>query len=190
MAGARSTPPWRMLSITSGNALQLAGLLTGGWLLRRALHARPSRQTRLLLAGWLATYFCNHAIAHWAVGRLVGIRFVGYGVHGTTAPQWYPPGLRWLFMHLPLLSARVEPASLRAASPLARLAMYLAGPLLTLATGLGLPLYAWRRGLPGAGRLLAGAGLWFTPMLVVEALRAGGDLRRAARELQRLLRGG
>ncbi|WP_026370375.1 hypothetical protein [Kallotenue papyrolyticum] len=190
MAGSSPTLPWRMLSITTGNALQLGGLLTGGWLLRRALHAHPRRQTRLLLASWLVTYFCNHAIAHWGVGRLVGMRFVGYGVHGTTAPQWYPPGLRWLFMHLPLLSARVDPASLRAASPPARLVMYLAGPLFTLATGLGLPLYAWRRGIPRAGVLLAGASLWFTPMLIVEALRSGGDLRRAARELQRLLRAG
>jgi hypothetical protein len=47
----------------------------------------------MLVAGWLVTYFCNHAIGHWAVGRLVAIRFLGYGVHGTTAPGWYPPGM-------------------------------------------------------------------------------------------------
>ena len=59
------------------------------------------------------------------------------------------------------------------------LAMYLAGPLVTVLTGLGIPLYRRARGIAGAEGLLIGARVWFTPMLVVEAIRAGGDVRRA-----------
>ena len=81
--------------------------------------------------GWLLTYFCNHAIGHWTVGRLVGIRFLGYEVHGTTAPGWYPPGMRWIFRHVPLFSTWTDPASRRAVHPLARMLMYLGGPLFT-----------------------------------------------------------
>ena len=189
MAHDTRTRPWFMLSSAAGNLLQLGGLLGGLWLSVRAARARGASRIRLLLAGWLVTYFCNHAIAHWVVGRLGGIRFAGYGVHGTTSPGWYPPGLRSIFRHLPLLSARADPASRRAADPWARLAMYLAAPLFTLLTGLGIPLYGRARRITGSRALLIGAGLWFTPMVVVEAIREGGDLRRAWRELQAIVDG-
>jgi len=175
-----------MLSSAAGNLLQLGGLLGGLALVAHTTRVQPRWRWRLLLAGWLVTYFCNHAIAHWVVGRLVGIHFEGYGVHGTTAPRWYPPGLRWIFQHLPLLSARTEAGSLRAARPAGRLAMYLAGPVFTLLTGLGIPLYGRVTRTAGAAWLLVGAALWFTPMLVVEAIRPGGDLQRAWREFQKI----
>ena len=62
----------------------------------------------------------------------MGIRFTGYGLHGTSYPLLYPPGLRFLFSHLPLLSARVDPASLIAASSTVRAALYAAGTVGTV----------------------------------------------------------
>ncbi len=111
MARRSRTRPWFMLSIPVGNLIQLGGLLGGLGLVARAARVRVPWGTRMLVGGWLLTYFCNHAIGHWAVGRLLGIRFLGYGVHGTTAPGWYPPGMRWIFRHVPLLSAWTDPAS-------------------------------------------------------------------------------
>lgn len=184
------TEPWLMLSIRSGNLIQLGGLLGGLGLVRQAARTRPPWSTRMLLAGWLATYFCNHAIAHWAVGRLGGIRFVGYAVHGTTSPGWYPPGIRSIFLRIPFFSARTDRASLRAARPLSRMAMYLAGPIFTLLTSLGIPLYGRAAQIAGARTLLIGASLWLTPMIIVESLRSGGDLHRAVRELRRAAEAG
>lgn len=186
MARHTKIRPWFMLSIVQGNLIQLGGLLIGLALVMQAGRARVAQGKRLLLASWLITYFCNHAIAHWAVGRLGGIRFVGYGVHGTTAPRWYPPGMRAIFEHIPLFSARTDPASLRAATPMARLAMYLAAPAFTLLTGLGIPLYGRVARVPWSRGLLIGASIWFTPMLIVESIRAGGDMERAWREWRRI----
>ena len=179
--------PWFMLSNWAGNLIQVSGLVCGLTLVGRAGRLPAAWRTRVLLAGWLVTYFSNHAIAHWVVGRLGGIRFVGYGVHGTTSPDWYPPGVRWIFEHLPLLSARTDPGALQAAHPVARLAMYLAAPVFTLLTGLGIPMFGRAERIAGAQALLIGASLWFTPMLVVEAIRQGGDLHRALRELHQLI---
>ena len=187
MAHGRRRQPWFLLSTWAGNLIQVSGLVSGLLLVGRAGRLPAAWRTRFLLAGWLVTYFSNHAIAHWVVGRLGGIRFVGYGVHGTTSPDWYPPGVRWFFEHLPLLSARTDPAALHAAHPAARLAMYLAAPLFTLLTGLGIPWYGRAQRIAGSQALLIGASLWFTPMLVVEALRPGGDLHRAVRELAQLM---
>ncbi|GAC1551175.1 MAG: hypothetical protein NVS2B7_27170 [Herpetosiphon sp.] len=182
-----ATPPWFVLSIRAGNMIQLGGLLAGSVLVVRAARVRGAASVRLLSGGWVIIYFCSHAIGHCLVGQLGGIRFIGYGVHGTTAPYWYPPGVRWIFQHLPLLSARTEPISLRAAKPAARMAMYVAGPLLTLITGLGIPLYARAARIAGAHVLLIAASLWFTPMIMVEVLRERGDLHRAGRELRGIM---
>jgi hypothetical protein len=94
--------------------------------------------------------------------------------------------MRWVFRHLPFLSARTDPASRRAVHPLARMVMYLGGPLFTGLTSLGIPLYGRASGVPGARGLLIGASLWLVPGSVVEAIRPGGDLRRAWRELRRI----
>jgi hypothetical protein len=180
------TQPWLELSIALGNLIQLGGLFGGLRLVTRAARASPPWGARMLVGGWLVTYFCNHAIGPWAVGRLAGIRFLGYGVHGTTVPGWYPPGMRWIFRHVPLFSARTDPASRRAARPLARMLMYLGGPLCTGLTSLGIPLYGHASGVPGARAFLIGAALWLIPGTVVECIRPGGDLRRAWRELRRI----
>jgi hypothetical protein len=63
--------------------------------------------------------------------------------------------------------------------------MYLAGTLFTLLTGIGIPLYGLAQQIAVSRALLIGASIWFTPMVVVEAIRPGGDLRRAWRELRR-----
>jgi len=39
-----------------------------------------------MMASRLLAYFCEHAFSHWLVERAVGIRFSGYGLHGTSHP--------------------------------------------------------------------------------------------------------
>ena len=137
-----------------------------------------------MVAGLVVAYFSEHASSHWLVGRAVGIRFAGYGLHGTSHPNLYPPGARFLFSRLPLLRVRVEAATLRAASPAERAAMHSAGTLGTVLVGLAIPAYGRRRGVPGARRgLLVASGVVTNAFVVFsEALRPGGDLRRALRE--------
>jgi hypothetical protein len=139
-----------------------------------------------MVASRLLAYFSEHAFSHWLVGRALGIRFTGYGLHGTSHPQHYPPVARFFFSHLPLLSARADPASLKAATPAARSAMYAAGTVAIVVASVVIPGYCWRRGVRGARGFFVGANLWSVPLLLSESLRAGGDLRRARRELRQI----
>jgi hypothetical protein len=139
-----------------------------------------------MVASRLLAYFSEHAFPHWLVGRALGIRFTGYSLHGTSQPQHYPPVARFFFSHLPLLSARADPASLKAATPAARSAMYAAGTVATVVASAVIPGYCWRRGVRGARGFFVGANLWSVPLLLSESLRAGGDLRRAWRELRQI----
>jgi hypothetical protein len=175
--------PWLTLSVAQGNIIQVGGLL-GAVALAWYAGREGVRGTRWMIASRLLAYFSEHAFSHWLVGRALGIRFTGYGLHGTSHPQHYPLGVRFLFSRLPLLSARANPASLRAATPAARAAMYAAGTVATVIASVAIPGYAWRRGIPRARGFFVGANLWSVPLLLSESLRAGGDLRRAWRELR------
>ncbi len=184
MPTPKRVTPWLTLSIAQGNAIQLGGLL-GAATLARYAGQKGARGTRWMVASRLLAYFCEHAFSHWLVGRVLGIRFTVYGLHGTSHPQLYPPGMRWVFSHLPFLSARIDPVSLRAASPAARAAMYAAGTVGTVIPSLAIPGYAWRRGVPQARGFFIGTNLWNVPLLLSESLRQGGDLRRAWQALRK-----
>src|SRR6516164_6466188 len=67
------------LSIPAGNSLQTAGILAACFALRasRSAHS-PAMSVIAMLVAWVLLYFSSHAIAHWLVGRMVGIRFLFY----------------------------------------------------------------------------------------------------------------
>src|SRR3712207_8426589 len=173
---------WLTLSIAWDNTIQMGGLL-GAVVLAWYAGREGFRGTRWMVVSRLLASFSEHAFSHWLVGRALGIRFTGYGLYGTSHPQHYPPGVRWVFSHLPLMSARTDPSSLKEATPAARAAMYSAGTVATVIASVAIPGYAWRRGVPRARSFFVGANLWNVPLLLSESLRPGGDLRRAWREL-------
>jgi hypothetical protein len=183
MPTPKRVTPCLTLSVARGNTIQIGGLL-GAVALAWYAGREGVRGTPWMVASRLLAYFSEHAFSHWLVGRALGIRFTGYGLHGTSHPQHYPPGVRWAFSRLPFLSARTDPASLKEATPTARAAMYAAGTVGTVMASVAIPGYAWRGGVPRARGFFVGANLWSVPLLLSESLRPGGDLRRAWRELR------
>jgi hypothetical protein len=183
MPTPKRVTPWHTLSIAQGNVIQLGALL-GAAVLAWYAGQKRGYGTRWMVASRLLAYFSEHAFSHWLVGRTLGIHFTGYGLHGTSHAQLYPPGMRWVFSHLPFLSARIDPASLRAASPAARAAMYAAGTVVTVIPCVMIPGYLWWRGVPRARGFFIGTNLWNVPLLLSESLRQGGDLRRAWQALR------
>ena len=116
------------LSIPVGNALQTAGILTACLALRASRSAHSAALAVLaMFVAWVLLYFSSHAIAHWLVGRLVGIRFLFYTVGGTGNPGGWPWGLRWIFEHLPFLGVQTERLSMQTVSPGAKALMWSAG---------------------------------------------------------------
>jgi hypothetical protein len=182
MPTPKRVTPWHTFSIAQGNTIQIGALL-GAVALAWYAGREGVRGTRWIVVSRLLAYFSEHAFSHWLVGRTLGIRFTGYGLHGTSHPQHYPPGMRFLFSRLPLLSARTDPASLIESTPAARAAMYAAGTVATVIASVAIPGYAWRRGVPRARGVFVGANLWNVPLILSESLRPGGDLGRAWREL-------
>ena len=187
MNSSNSLPPRRIfgrLSIVAGNAIQIAGIAAASvsLALARSAHSKPAAFAAMI-AAWLLLYFFCHGIAHWAVGRLFGIRFAFYTVGGTGNPEGYPAGMRWVFEHLPFLGVQTEKASMQKASPRAKAIMWSAGVTSSAVVPTLSTVYAWRAGVPGSKLFLIFAVFWAIGTISSNWRSQRGDYAKARRTL-------
>jgi hypothetical protein len=176
------------LSITAGNALQAGAILAAYLSLRQSQSARsPATAISTMLLAWVLLYFSCHAIAHWLVGRVVGIRFLHYTVGGTTNPQGWPPGLRWIFEHLPFFGVQTEKASMQKVSPTAIALMWSAGVTSSAIIPALAMFWAWRSTLvaraPASRIFFLVAVVWAIGTLASNWTSRTGDFSKAKRAL-------
>ena len=172
------------LSIVVGNAMQISGVVAAYLALAAARSAHSTIGAVVaMVAGWILLYFCCHAIAHWIVGRSLGIRFAFYTVGGTANPEGWPAGLRWLFEHLPFLGVQTEKASMQKASPIARAIMWSAGVTSSAVVPTLGALWAWRSGVPWSKLFFLVALFWAVGTLASNWTSRAGDYSKARRAL-------
>ena len=172
------------LSIAAGNTLQIAGVMTAC----AALAVARSTHTKIvamfaMFAAWVLLYFFCHGIAHWLVGRMVGIRFAFYTVGGTGNPEGYPAGLRWIFEHLPFFGVQTEKTSMQKASPKAKAIMWCAGVTSSAVVPTLSAVCAWSAQVPGSKVFLIFAVGWAIGTLSSNWRSRTGDFAKAGRAL-------
>lgn len=174
------------LSILAGNALQLAGL-AAAYLTLAAARSASSKAAAIvaMITAWVLLYFFCHGIAHWAVGRLVGIRFAFYTIGGTGNPEGYPAGLRWLFEHLPFFGVQTDKASMQSARPMAKAIMWSAGVTSSAVVPALGAFCAFRSGAPASKLFLIFAVIWAIATLASNWTSRTGDYSKARRALAR-----
>jgi hypothetical protein len=174
------------LSIAVGNALQTAGILAACFALRasQSAHSTAIAVIAMLLA-WVLLYFSSHAIAHWLVGRFVGIRFLFYTVGGTGNPEGWPPGLRWIFERLPFLGVQTEKLSMQHVSPGARALMWSAGVTSSAIIPTLGAFWAWLSGVPWSRLFFLFALFWALGTLASNWTSRTGDYAKARGALGR-----
>ncbi|HWY55352.1 MAG TPA: hypothetical protein VNZ03_12860 [Terriglobales bacterium] len=172
------------LSIVFGNSVQITGLVAAYLALAAARSARSaSAAVFAMVVGWVLLYFCCHAIAHWVVGRLLGIRFAFYTLGGTGNPEGWPTGLRWLFEHFPFFGVQTEKASMQKASSIARAIMWSAGVTSSAVVPTLGALWAWRSGVPGSKLFFLFALFWAVGTLASNWTSRTGDYSKARHAL-------
>ena len=178
-------PFWLRLSIAAGNALQLAGLMLGAGLLLvdAGLTAAAGLRVVLMLLGWFIVYIDCHAIGHYLVGRLVGIRFREYGVRGTDHPQDYPPVARQLMSAMPTFTVMTEKTSMAAARPWAKALMFAAGESFTAIFSTLAALLAWLAGIPGGFAWFVTVAIANIGSIIVTSILPRGDYTKARKAL-------
>ena len=136
-----------------------------------------------MIVAWVLLYFFCHGIAHWAVGRLLGIRFAFYTVGGTGNPEGYPAGVRWVFEHLPFFGVQTEKSSMQKASPGAKAIMWSAGVTSSAVVPTLSAICAWQAGVPGSKLFLMFAVFWGIGTLASNWRSRTGDYAKARRAL-------
>lgn len=172
------------LSILVGNSVQIAGLVAACLALVAARSAHSVLAAVLaMVVAYVLLYFCCHAIAHWVVGRMLGIRFAFYTVGGTGNPEGWPAPLRCLFEHLPFFGVQTEKASMQKASPIARAIMWSAGVTCSAVVPTLGALWAWRSRVPWSNLFLLVALFWSVGTLASNWTSRTGDYSKARRAL-------
>jgi len=172
--------------VPAGNLVQLAGMVAGVLLIVVGGATRSVAALSVLLAalGILAVYLCCHAIAHWLVGRLVGLRFAYIGVRGTDHPEAYPPGLRQVMAATPMFSTVSTRQSREAVGRSALAAYFAAGETSTTICTVLAALLALLVGVPGGGTILAIAVVWVLLAVVTTTFTPKGDYYKARQALR------
>jgi hypothetical protein len=185
---ASNSPPQRKiftrLSIVAGNTIQIAGLAAAcaALALARSATSKPAAIIAML-AAWLLLYFFCHGIAHWAIGRILGIRFAFYTIGGTGNPEGYPAGMRWVFEHLPFFGVQTEKASMQKASPTSKAIMWSTGVTSSAVVPTLSAFCAWRASVPGSKPFLIFAVFWAIGTLASNWRSRTGDYSKARRAL-------
>jgi hypothetical protein len=169
------------MPVALGNLVQVAGIVAGVLLILLAGATRSTAALSVLLAvlGIIAVYLCSHAIAHWLVGRLVGLRFAFVGVRGTDHPEAYPPVLREIMAATPMFTTVSTRHSRSAASNRALAAYYAAGETSTTIWTFLAGLLAFLVGVPGGGVILIVTIIWVLVAVVTTTLFPKGDYYKA-----------
>ncbi len=174
------------VSIVAGNTFQIAGIVLACAALTVARSLRSEAgaiAAGMMIAAWVLLYFFCHGIAHWTVGRLLGIRFAFYTVGGTGNPEGYPGPLRWLFEHLPFFGVQTEKASMQKASPMDKAIMWSAGVTSSALVPTLSAFHAWSARVPGSKLFLIFAVFWAIGTLASNWRSRTGDFAKARRAL-------
>jgi hypothetical protein len=188
-ASARLRPSprfWARLPVLAGNLVQLAGMAAGVLLIVLAGAIRSTAAPSIFLAvlGILLVYLCCHAIAHWLVGWLVGLRFAYVGVRGTDHPEAYPPVLRQVMVATPMFTTVSTRQSRASVGRPALAAYFAAGETSTTICTVLAALLALLLDVPGSVVLLVVVAVWVLLAVVTTTFTPKGDYYKARQALR------
>jgi hypothetical protein len=183
----RPRPPfWAKLPVLAGNLLQLGGIAAGVLVVIAAASARsaPAASAVLAVLGIVVTAFCSHAIGHWLIGRLAGLRFAYIGVRGTDHPETYPPVVRQVLSAMPMFTTVSTRRSRQVAGRWALAAYYAAGQTTAIIGWVGSAVLVRALNIPGSAIILAIMIAWAAGTALVATFSAKGDYAKARAALR------
>jgi hypothetical protein len=179
---ARPRPQfWAKLPVLAGNLIQLTGIVAGVLLIVAAGSIKNAAAASAVVAviGIVLTAFCSHAIGHWLVGRLAGLRFAYIGVRGTDHPETYPPVMRQVLSAVPMFTTVSTRRSREVAGRWALGAYFAAGQTTAIIGWVGSAVLARGLNIPGSTVILAIMAAWAVGTALVATFTAKGDYAKA-----------
>ncbi len=127
------------IPIPVGNMIEIVGIIFALYLIFSAPRiADILLQFLVYVVAWGCLLFFPHGIAHYVVGRFVGIRFQYYYLSRSSVYKLKLPLARAIASRSLVLTLKVDQGSLRSASPGGRAVMFSSGAVASMI----LPFYA------------------------------------------------
>lgn len=176
--------PRRIVSISSGNAIQITGIVLGALLLWISMQpGGTGMRVSTLIGGYLLIYFDSHSLMHYSIGKLTGIDFKHYSIGGSSHASSYPPAVRSIFERLPFFRVHTDPSSMKKAHRNAKALMFVAGITGTVTFCTFASFLVYRADVPGGSALLIFNVIWQMGSIIAE-MQPSGDLGRAFRAIR------
>jgi hypothetical protein len=116
-----------------GVSLEIIGIAIGIALLANAVQSNPWFINLILFfTSFLMLWYFPHSLAHFAVGRFVGIRFSHYYLSVSGMSRIDNSFLAWSGKLMPMLGVKIVRSSLNDVTPRRRVAMYSSGVIVSL----------------------------------------------------------
>jgi hypothetical protein len=119
-------------SIWIGNLITISGTALGLILAYLINVFEPPIDYIFAIISFTALWFFPHCLAHYIVGRLLGIKFRYYFVGRSAIRKLNLPFINILAERLPVLGIKIEREILSKVIPIRRLMMFLAGALASI----------------------------------------------------------
>lgn len=181
-AGMTQRPPfWAKLPVPVGNLLQLSGIVLGLLLvvIAAGIKSAGAASAAVAVLGIVLTAFSSHAIGHWLVGRIAGLRFAFIGIRGTDHPETYPPVVRQVMSAMPMFTTVSTKRSRQAAGRRALAAYFAAGQTTAIIGWVGSATLARLLGVPGSQVILVIMIAWAVGTALIATLTPKGDYAKA-----------
>jgi uncharacterized membrane protein YjgN (DUF898 family) len=123
----------RKIPIVVGNLVEVIGILFAMYLIQIVPQVTLLPLKLILyLVAWGCMEFFPHSLSHYVVGSFVGVRFRYYSVGRSSAYKLAMPLLRTAASKLPVLTLKVDRASLQSAGRGGRIAMFSSGAVASM----------------------------------------------------------
>ena len=121
------------IPIAVGNLVEIAGILFALYLIVIIPEAAlVPLKLILYLVAWACLLFFPHSLTHYAVGRLVGVKFRYYSIGKPSVYRLRIPFLSTVASKLPVLTLKVDRGSLQVVSRAGRIAMFSSGAVASM----------------------------------------------------------
>jgi hypothetical protein len=137
VSSVKTIPLW------TGTILELLGL-TFGFLILFFAETVPNLWMSfiLLLASWFCFWFFSHCLAHYVVGKILGIDFRFYFVGKSSILKLNLPLISRFASHIPVLGIKINQKSFQSVAKKRRAAMFASGAVASMTFPLASVIYA------------------------------------------------
>lgn len=127
----------RRIPLWAGNSIEVIGIFLGAMMLYLVdFLYNPLLRLLGLFVSWLCFWYFTHCLAHYVVGRALGVNFLYYYIGRSSLVKLNLKSISFLMNFVPVLGIKIDKSSFKNVSRHRKAATYASGALASMLTPL------------------------------------------------------